>query len=107
METPQEAYQKKVKEVLLGAVIGAVGLVIGFFLYWLFIYLVNGIGFSYFWNEMFMGTSLFKSKILTGAILVDAIFFFIFMQKQKENYNYGILMVILLAVIAIVYFYAD
>lgn len=94
-------------EIGLGMLFGALGLVVGFLLYWLFLYISGGIGLSYFWNNMFLGTDIFKSKIITGAIVMDCLLFYLFMRLGKDSYNFGMLFVIILAVIAAVYFYID
>ena len=58
-----------------------------------------------FYEVLFLGSDRFKSNIISGAILVNIILFFIFMRKGKDELNLGLLVVILLTVIAIVYFY--
>jgi len=94
------------KQTLVGILIGAMGNVIGFLLYGLIITLNKGVTFRYFYENMFRDTDIFKSKIITGALLVNVILFYIFMRANKDELNRGILISILISVIAIVYFYA-
>ncbi len=105
--TEKQQERASLGEIALGMLFGALGLVVGFILYWLFLYISGGVGFGYFWNDMFLGTDIFKSKIITGAIVMDCFLFYLFMRLGKDSYNFGMLFVIIIAVIAAVYFYID
>jgi hypothetical protein len=94
------------KETLIGLVIGMLGNVLGFFIFGLGICLAQDVSFSFFYNNMFLDTEVFRSQIITGALLVNVVLFYIFMKKGRDGINRGIIITILLSVMAIVYYYA-
>ncbi len=93
------------KQTFLGIVIGIIGNVVGFFIFGLGISLTQDVSFSYFFNKMFMETDIFRSQVLTGALLVNVILFYLLMRNGRDGINRGIIITILLTVIAIVYYY--
>jgi CDP-diglyceride synthetase len=97
---------ERVKKTLLGFLIGIAGLVLGFVFYGSFFSWMNGVDFNYFYNQVFLGTELFRSQIITGSLLVNVLFFFILMKRREDEMNRGLLITILLAVIAIVFYFA-
>lgn len=98
---------RALRETFLGIFIGLIGNVIGFVLFGLAITLINdGVTFQYFCENMFLKTDVFKSQVLTGALLINVILFYIFMRRGSDGINRGIIITILLSVIGIVYFYA-
>jgi len=96
---------KNLRNTLIGMLLGLLGDVIGLFAYGGILTLLKGISFQYFWNNMFLGTDVFKSQIITGALLVNVVMFYIFMKRGNDAMNRGILVSILLSVMAIIYFY--
>lgn len=95
-----------IKETLIGLVIGMLGNILGFFIFGLGICLAQDVSFSFFFNNMFIDTDVFRSQVITGALLVNVILFYIFMRKGRDGINRGIIITILLSVMAIVYYYA-
>ncbi len=93
------------KQTFLGILIGILGNLLGFFIFGLGICLVQDVSFSFFYNNMFLDTDVFRSQVITGALLVNVILFYIFMRKGSDGINRGIIITILLSVIAIVYYY--
>ncbi|NND94755.1 MAG: hypothetical protein HKN45_07790 [Flavobacteriales bacterium] len=93
------------RQTFYGILIGIIGNVVGFFIFGLGIALTQDISFSYFLNKMFLETDIFRSQVLTGAILVNVVLFYLFMRKGHDGINRGIIITILLTVIAIVYYY--
>jgi hypothetical protein len=91
---------------LIGMLAGLIGNVVGFLIYGLILSQVKKISFSYFYNNMFLGTDVFKSQIITGALLVNVLMFYVFMKQNKDALSRGILIAILLSVIAIIYYYS-
>lgn len=95
----------KVKLTLLGMLIGLLGNFVGFLIYGLAISQMNGVTFGYFYRNMFLESDIFRSQILTGALLVNVIIFYFFMKKNMDELSRGMLITILFTVIAIVYYY--
>ena len=85
--------------------IGVVGDIIGFLLYSTIFVLWKQVSYRFFIEEMLINTDLFRSQILTGAILLNVVLFYIFMRRKMDNINRGLIVVILFTVIAIVYYY--
>lgn len=96
---------QQVKETLLGILIGLLGNLVGFFIFGYILSLLQGVSFSYFYHNMFLGTDLFRSQIITGTLLVNILIFYFFMRKRLDSYARGIMVIILLTVIAIVYYF--
>lgn len=86
--------------------IGLIGDVVGFFIYGFILTQLKSVSFKYFYENMFLGTDIFKSQIITGALLVNVIIFYIFMKKGNDSISRGILISILISVIAIIYFFS-
>ena len=93
------------KQTLLGILVGFLGNLLGFFIFGMAICLAQDVSFSFFYNNMFLDTDVFRSQVITGALLVNVILFYIFMRKGNDGINRGIIITILLSVIAIVYYY--
>ena len=98
--------RKSVRLTLTGMLLGLLGNILGFFIYGLALSLLQGVTFSYFYHNMFIGTDIFKSQIITGALLVNVILFYILMKKGNDSLSRGVVISILLSVIAIIYFYS-
>ena len=95
-----------VKLTLIGMLIGVIGDIVGFVIYGLIISGIQNVTFSYFYQNMFLGTDVFKSQIITGALLVNVLIFYIVMKQGRDELSRGILISILLSVIAIIYYYS-
>ena len=85
--------------------VGIVGDVVGFFLYATIFVLWKQVSYRFFVEEMFLGTDLFRSQILTGSILLNIVLFYVFMRKKQDDLNRGLIVVILLTIMPIVYYY--
>ncbi|NND95445.1 MAG: hypothetical protein HKN45_11315 [Flavobacteriales bacterium] len=97
---------QSVRYTLIGMLIGLIGDVVGFFIYGFILTQLKSVSFKYFYENMFLGTDIFKSQIITGALLVNVIIFYIFMKKGNDAISRGILISILISVIAIIYFFS-
>lgn len=93
------------RETFLGILIGIIGNIVGFVIFGFGISITQDVSFSYFFNNMFLNTDVFRSQVLTGALLVNVILFYIFMRRGNDGINRGIIITILFTVIAIVYYY--
>ena len=93
------------RDTFLGILVGILGNIIGFVIFGLGVSLTQDVSFSYFYHNMFMDTSVFRSQVLTGALLVNVILFYIFMRRGNDGINRGIIITILFTVMAIVYYY--
>lgn len=96
--------KKRINTTLAGFLIGLVGMVIGFFLLGGVWSLYNNIDFSYFINDVFLGTDLFKDEIITVCALFNVLFFFIANKRGYYRTSRGILLAILLAVPFVIYY---
>lgn len=96
---------RRMRDTLLGILLGFIGDVIGFVLYGLVFSWMNGVSFGYFYQKIFLDTELFRSQILTGALIVNILMFYILMRRRMDDLNKGVLIAILLTVIGIVYYY--
>lgn len=96
---------RNLRLTLSGIGIGILGNLVGFLVYGLVLSQLKNVTFSYFYKNMFLGTDVFKSQIITGALLVNVLIFYIFMRKRMDELSRGILITILFSVIAIVYYY--
>ena len=90
---------------IFGFLLGLIGVVTGFFGFGMFWNMANGTDMNYFINEVFLGTDFYQSKIITVSILLDVLLFYIFMRFDWQNLCKGIMGVIVLAVIAVIYFW--
>lgn len=97
---------REVQQTFIGLLVGMLGNVLGFFIFGFAICVSQGVSFSFFYNNMFLDTEVFRSQVITGALLVNVVLFYIFMRMGRDGINRGIIITILLSVIAIVYYYA-
>lgn len=95
---------RRMRDTLLGILLGFIGDVIGFVLYGLVFSWMNGVSFGYFYQNIFLDNEL-RSQILTGALIVNILMFYILMRRRMDDLNKGVLIAILLTVIGIVYYY--
>jgi len=93
------------QQTMLGVLIGILGNLIGFFLFAAIVMFYHNVDFHIFYNVLYLGSDQFKANIISGAILVNIILFFIFMRKGKDELNRGLIVVVLFTVMAIVYYY--
>lgn len=95
---------QRMKRTLLGILIGVVGNLAGFLGYATAFVLLNKVNYRFFVEKVFLEHDYFKSQIFTGSILLNVVLFYIFMRKDWNDLNRGLIVVILLTVIAIVYY---
>ena len=95
----------RMQQTLLGMLAGVVGNLVGFMFFAAIVMFYHNVDFRVFYEVLFLGSDRFKSNIISGAILVNIILFFIFMRKGKDELNRGLIVVILLTVMSIVYYY--
>ncbi|MFN6380644.1 MAG: hypothetical protein ACK4WD_15300 [Flavobacteriales bacterium] len=95
----------KLDKFWIGIIVGIVGAIVGFLIFGFFWAMANEVTFSYFFNDVFLGTRFFTDKIVTVSILLDVLLFFIFMRLNWLNMCKGILGVVILAVPVAIYFY--
>lgn len=96
---------RRIRATLLGILLGFIGDIIGFVLYGLVFSWLKGVTFGFFYQKIFLETELFRSQILTGALIVNILMFYILMRRRLDDLNKGVLIAILLTVIGIVYYY--
>lgn len=89
----------------IGFVVGLLGALFGFFAFGWFWALSEGVTFSYFFNDVFIGTGFFQDKIVTISILFDVVLFYFFMRANWLNMCKGILGVVVLSVPVAVWLY--
>ena len=89
----------------LGAFIGLIGALVGFFIFAFGWGLANDKDVSYFVNQIFFGSELYKDKIITGSILFDVLLFFLFLRWNLNNLAKGVLGVVIVSLPVIIYFY--
>lgn len=94
---------RRMRDTLLGILLGFIGDVIGFVLYGLVFSWMNGVSFGYFY-QIFLDQEILRSQILTGALIVNILMFYILMRRRMDDLNKGVLIAILLTVIGIVYY---
>ena len=95
----------RMQQTFLGMLVGILGNLVGFFLFAGIVMFYHNVDFRVFYEVLYLGSDSFKSNIISGAILVNIVLFFIFMRKRKDELNRGLIVVILFTVMAIVYYY--
>lgn len=97
--------KNKFDRFIVGFILGLIGIIAGFLVFGFFWKLANGTTMDYFVNEVFLGTGFYQSKIITVSVLMDVLLFFIFMQFNWLKLCKGLLGVIILSVIAVIYYW--
>lgn len=95
---------KRYDKTILGFVIGLVLPVIGFILYGVYWSWKFFRTFSYFVNDVFLGTPTFRSSIMSLSLLINLIPFFIFLRKERYYSARGVLAAVFVYVPFVVYF---
>ncbi|MFT4679163.1 MAG: ABC-type phosphate transport system permease subunit [Flavobacteriales bacterium] len=96
---------KKWDTLLLGFVVGALGLIIGFLLLGLAWSAKEESSLHFFIQEAFINAPMYKVKILSGSSILNVIIFFWAFQKEHNNIARGIIGTLILTLIAILIFY--
>ena len=91
--------------VWVGLLMGVFNSVLGFFLFAYFWALSNNRSISHFINDAFLGTDLFKDKIITVSVIFNVFVFYLFMRWEFYKLCKGLLTTIILAIPFIVYYY--
>lgn len=94
-----------ISKLFLGILLGIAGNVLGFFIFGLILCWSKDIQFTYFIENMVIGTDIFRSQIITGSLLVNTILFYILMRRGQDDINRGVMVTILLTMIAFVYYF--
>ena len=85
---------------LAGTAMG--GVLLGFWWGW-----ANGSSFDYFYEDVVLGSLLYRDSILTASTLFNVVLFWLANRLEWERVAQGLLAVILLTVPLIVYFQAS
>lgn len=97
--------KNKLNKLWIGVISGILGAIIGFYVFafgWSF---VNDRAVSYFINDVFLNSDLFKDKIVTVSILFDVLLFFLAIRWNMINFAKGVLGVVITSLPIIIYFY--
>lgn len=95
----------KLDNIWIGILIGLLGALIGFLLFTFGWTLIYDSDFKYFIEEVFLGSGIFRDKIITVSVLFDVLLFAIFMRMNWYEMCKGILAVVIVSVPVIIYFY--
>jgi len=95
---------KRFNKTSIGFVIGLLLPVLGFVIYGSYWSWKFNRMFSYFVNEVFLGTPTFRSSILALSLLINLIPFFIFIRSDRMLAARGILAAVFVYVPFVVYF---
>lgn len=93
----------KADNLALGVVLGLLGTVAGFFIFATYWSMVNNTSIGYFVENIFLGSPLFRDKIVTISVLFNVMIFYLAMRAKLYKISQGILLVILLSVPLIIY----
>ncbi len=89
--------------MLLGITLGMLSPVLGFVLYGLFWGHYNNRTFSYFVNDIFFGTPVFQSSIVSLSLLINLLPFFLFIRKERYHSARGVLAALFIYVPLVIY----
>ncbi|NEN22179.1 hypothetical protein G3O08_01510 [Cryomorpha ignava] len=95
---------KRFDKTAIGFVIGLILPVIGFVIYGVYWSWKFFRTFSYFVNDVFLGTPTFRSSILSLSLLINLIPFFIFLKTDRNKSARGVLAAVFVYVPFVVYF---
>jgi tetrahydromethanopterin S-methyltransferase subunit C len=96
--------RQRLDNFLGGFIIGMIGNVAGFFTIALIWAIANNMSVQYFINEIFLGSDLFKDKILTVSALLNVIIFFFANRAEYYRMVRGIIAAVLFMVPFIIYY---
>lgn len=96
---------KKFDNIWIGMVVGILGAIVGFFGYALIWSSMNDTSVSYFVNEVFLASDIFKDKIITISVLFNVILFWICLRAEYFELGKGVIAILLVSVPIIIYFY--
>ena len=100
-----QSMMKKLDNIWIGMGLGVLGAIVGFFGYAILWSLMNETDVSYFVNEVFLASDIFKDKIITISVLFNVILFWICLRKEYYELGKGVIAVLLVSVPIIIYFY--
>lgn len=95
---------KRFDKMAIGLVIGLILPVFGFIIYGLYWSWKFFRTFSYFVNDVFLGTPTFRSSIMALSLLINLIPFFIFLKTDRYQSARGIMAAVFVYVPFVVYF---
>jgi len=95
---------KRFDKMWIGILIGLIMPVLGFLIYgwyWSWKFFRT---FSYFVNDVFIGTPTFRSSILSLSLLINLLPFFIFLRTDRYKSARGVMAAVFLYVPFVIYF---
>ncbi len=95
---------KRFDKTSLGFVVGLILPIFGFLIYGLYWSWKFFRPFSYFINDVFLGTPTFRSSILSISLLINLVPFFIFLRTNRNKGARGVLAAVFVYVPFVVYF---
>jgi hypothetical protein len=90
--------------MLVGALLGIVGGMVGFAIYGVYYTSTHPIDFLGFVNKVFIGTPVLRSPILSLSILFNLLPFYLLLNRKYYQGARGVMLSIFLYAILIVYF---
>ena len=100
-----EKYRNQIDKTWVGLVTGLVGLFLGFIAIGIAWAILENSTLSFFIENAFIKTPMYRVRILTASVILDVLLFYIAFQKSMMNFAKGILSVMILAVLAIIILY--
>jgi hypothetical protein len=99
--------KSRLNHVGFGIIGGIIGALIGFCIFGFGFSLFNGILFSEFVSDVFLGSALqdFQSRIISFSMLFDVLLFFILIRRGYEEFCKGLIIVLVLSVAVIAWLY--
>lgn len=91
----------------VGFLAGILGTLLGFVVMMLWWSWANGTTTTYFVEDVFIGSALYKDSILTISVLFNVGVFWMALQKNWERFARGILGIIFIAVPLIIWYQAQ
>lgn len=95
---------KRYNSVKFGLLIGLIGPVLGFVIYGLYWSWSFHRTFSYFVNDLFIGTPDFRSSIISLSLLMNLLPFFLFLRSDRYKSARGVLLGVFIYVPFVVFF---
>ncbi|MFM7234923.1 MAG: hypothetical protein ACKOZM_10045 [Flavobacteriales bacterium] len=99
--------KRPLNHVGFGILGGLIGALLGFCIFGLGFSWYNGIFFSEFVNDIFLGDALqdFQSRILSFSMLADVLLFFLLVKRGYEEFCKGLIIVLVISVAVIAWLY--
>lgn len=96
--------RERLDTFLGGFITGMVGNVLGFFVIAVIWAIVNSMSVQFFIDEIFLGTDLFKDKILTVSALLNVVVFYFANRAEYFKMVRGLIAAVLIMVPFIIYY---